>query len=95
LKKKLQFFKISNVLFYFILFKNPGGGNGEKDFLQTSFLSFIDAKTFELICTTTRRGGKNKILGETSAKCGTCSQFIQIFASLAWWNAKLMWDAIF
>lgn len=35
------------------------GGDGEKDFLQTSFLSFIDAKTFELICTT-RRGGKKK-----------------------------------
>jgi hypothetical protein len=30
---------------------------GEKKFLQTSFLSFIDAKTFELICT--RRGKKN------------------------------------
>jgi hypothetical protein len=46
------------ILFYFY-FKNPGGGNGEKDFLQTSFLSFIDAKTFELICTT-RRGEKKK-----------------------------------
>ncbi len=54
-KKNLQSFYIN--LFYL---KTLVGGMGKKiSFKRLSFLSFIDAKTFELICTT-RRGKKKK-----------------------------------
>jgi hypothetical protein len=59
---KKKFTKFLYQMFYFILFylKTLVGGMGKNiSFKRLSFLSFIDAKTFELICTT-RRGKKKK-----------------------------------